>query len=93
MSARRSTTHIFQRPTYTTMIHNHDQIPFSHLTPCSPCYIPLNSTKFHPTQQTRRTPKHRGHGTHVEDDKLISTVSGVVERVNKLISVRPLKSR
>jgi exosome complex component RRP4 len=35
----------------------------------------------------------RGHGTFVEDNKLIASVSGIVERVNKLVSVRPLKSR
>eukprot|EP01130_Rhizamoeba_saxonica_P012602 TRINITY_DN5341_c0_g1_i1.p1 TRINITY_DN5341_c0_g1~~TRINITY_DN5341_c0_g1_i1.p1 ORF type:complete len:287 (-),score=59.64 TRINITY_DN5341_c0_g1_i1:17-877(-) len=33
------------------------------------------------------------HGTYVEDAKLYSSVSGVVERVNKLICVKPLKSR
>jgi len=35
----------------------------------------------------------RGHGTYVADSNLCATVSGVVERVNKLISVRPLKAR
>jgi exosome complex component RRP4 len=35
----------------------------------------------------------RGHGTFVQDAQLLATISGVVERVNKLISVRPLKSR
>jgi len=35
----------------------------------------------------------RGHGTLVEGTTLIATVSGVVEKVNKLVSVRPLKSR
>lgn len=35
----------------------------------------------------------RGHGTVMEDDSLKSTVAGVVERVNKLVSVRPLKAR
>ncbi len=29
----------------------------------------------------------------MENDKLVATLSGVVERVNKLISVRPLKAR
>lgn len=29
----------------------------------------------------------------MQDEKLVATISGVVERVNKLISVRPLKSR
>ena len=36
----------------------------------------------------------RGHGTLVRHDGvLIATVAGVVERVNKLVSVRPLRSR
>ena len=35
----------------------------------------------------------RGHGTYVSGDKLIATVAGVVERVNKLICVRPFKTR
>lgn len=36
----------------------------------------------------------RGHGTLVRDDgTLIATVAGVVERVNKLVSVRPVRSR
>ncbi|CAN0412637.1 unnamed protein product [Laminaria digitata] len=39
----------------------------------------------------------RGHGTYVEEGKnggpprLLACVAGVVERVNKLISVRPIK--
>lgn len=35
----------------------------------------------------------RGHGTHVEDSNIISSVSGRVDRVNKLVSVRPLRAR
>lgn len=35
----------------------------------------------------------RGHGTYVENDKLIASVAGVVERVNKLVCVRALKAR
>ena len=35
----------------------------------------------------------RGHGTYVDGDKLIASVAGVVERVNKLICVRPFKTR
>ncbi|EFJ51079.1 hypothetical protein VOLCADRAFT_73556 [Volvox carteri f. nagariensis] len=35
----------------------------------------------------------RGHGTQVVDEKLVATVCGVVERVNKLIYVRTLNSR
>ena len=36
---------------------------------------------------------HRGHGTYSVDGKLLASVAGVVERVNKLIYVKPLKSR
>ena len=35
----------------------------------------------------------KGHGVYVQDGKMIASVCGVVERVNKLISVRSLKSR
>jgi len=36
----------------------------------------------------------RGHGTMMlENNKLVATVSGFIERVNKLISVRPLNPR
>ena len=35
----------------------------------------------------------RGHGTFVADGRLIASVAGRVERVNKLISVKPVKSR
>ncbi|KAK9908925.1 hypothetical protein WJX75_004740 [Coccomyxa subellipsoidea] len=35
----------------------------------------------------------RGHGTQVIHNKLIATVCGLVERVNKLVSVRPLQQR
>ncbi|KAJ8325147.1 hypothetical protein BDV3_007282 [Batrachochytrium dendrobatidis] len=35
----------------------------------------------------------RGHGTFTEEQALVASVAGVVERVNKLISVKPLKSR
>jgi exosome complex component RRP4 len=35
----------------------------------------------------------RGHGTYVKDGMLVAAVAGVVERVNKLVSVRPYKTR
>ncbi|NXT84713.1 EXOS2 protein, partial [Zapornia atra] len=35
----------------------------------------------------------RGHGTYVEDEKLIASVAGIVERVNKLVCVRPMNTR
>ncbi|MFH4982212.1 hypothetical protein AB6A40_008921 [Gnathostoma spinigerum] len=35
----------------------------------------------------------RGHGTYLRGDELIASLAGAVETVNKLICVRPLKSR
>lgn len=35
----------------------------------------------------------RGHGTYVENGTLVASVAGIVEKVNQLISVRPLKCR
>eukprot|EP00092_Neocalanus_flemingeri_P013462 GFUD01014518.1.p1 GENE.GFUD01014518.1~~GFUD01014518.1.p1 ORF type:complete len:293 (+),score=82.28 GFUD01014518.1:52-930(+) len=42
---------------------------------------------------TRDTGFMRGHGTYMAEDVLFASVAGVVERVNKLISVTPLKTR
>lgn len=36
---------------------------------------------------------YRGHGTYVNNDEIKASVAGVMEKVNKLISIRPLKSR
>lgn len=35
----------------------------------------------------------RGHGTFVAEDMLVSSVAGVAQRVNKLVSVRPVRRR
>ncbi|XP_042334678.1 exosome complex component RRP4 [Sceloporus undulatus] len=35
----------------------------------------------------------RGHGTYLAEEKLIASVAGVVERVNKLVCVKALKTR
>lgn len=35
----------------------------------------------------------RGHGTYVDHEEVIASVSGTVERVNKLISVRAIRTR
>ncbi|KAJ1954706.1 Exosome complex component rrp4 [Dispira parvispora] len=35
----------------------------------------------------------RGHGTYIENDKVVSAVAGVVEQINKLVTVRALKAR
>ncbi|XP_065917212.1 exosome complex component RRP4-like [Dysidea avara] len=42
---------------------------------------------------TREIGFMRGHGTYSDEDKLVASVAGVVERVNKLICVRPFKTR
>uniref|UniRef100_A0A8C4QCP9 Exosome component 2 n=1 Tax=Eptatretus burgeri TaxID=7764 RepID=A0A8C4QCP9_EPTBU len=34
-----------------------------------------------------------GHGTYTDDEHLVASVAGVVERVNRLICVRPLNTR
>lgn len=35
----------------------------------------------------------RGHGTYLLDGQIIASVAGVVERIGKLVSVKPLRSR
>lgn len=35
----------------------------------------------------------RGHGTYLKNQQLISSVAGCLEKVNRLVSVRPLKTR
>ncbi|KAL0112505.1 hypothetical protein PUN28_012077 [Cardiocondyla obscurior] len=36
----------------------------------------------------------RGHGTYVDDEKILrASVAGILEKVNKLITIRPLKAR
>jgi len=35
----------------------------------------------------------RGHGTYVDSDEVISSVAGTVERVNKLVTVRAIRTR
>lgn len=42
---------------------------------------------------THDTAFMRGHGTFSENETIYSSVAGVVERINKLISVRPLRQR
>ena len=49
-------------------------------------FIALKSVLFHFIY-------FRGHGTYMQDECLYASVAGIVERVNQLISVRPLKSR
>lgn len=34
-----------------------------------------------------------GHGTYVENETVLANVAGTIERVNKLVSVRPLRSK
>ncbi|KAF5362122.1 hypothetical protein D9756_002647 [Leucocoprinus leucothites] len=35
----------------------------------------------------------RGHGTYVDDEEVIASVAGTIERVNKLVTVRAIRSR
>lgn len=34
-----------------------------------------------------------GHGTYVDNEEVIASVAGTIERVNKLVTVRPIRSR
>ncbi len=34
-----------------------------------------------------------GHGTFVHDEDVVASVAGTIERVNKLITVRPVRTR
>lgn len=48
----------------------------------------------HPGQKAvEGTGNIRGHGTNLVDGQLVATVSGMVVRTNKLVSVRPVNSR
>ncbi|MBX9694737.1 MAG: hypothetical protein K2Z81_20285, partial [Cyanobacteria bacterium] len=42
---------------------------------------------------TEETDYMRGHGTLLIEGKLVATLSGTVEKINKLISVKPLRAR
>jgi len=56
--------------------------------------MPLNSKITSPGESlTSSQAFMRGHGTYVDDDEVIASVAGTVERVNKLITVRPLQTR
>jgi exosome complex component RRP4 len=35
----------------------------------------------------------RGHGTQIQDERLVASVCGVIDRVNKLVTVRTLHRR
>jgi exosome complex component RRP4 len=56
-----------------------------------------NKQNFHivtPGEQITSDPAFmRGHGTYAQEDVVMASVAGVVERVNKLISVKPLRTR
>jgi exosome complex RNA-binding protein Rrp4 len=36
---------------------------------------------------------YRGHGTYVDGDEVVASVAGTIERVNKLVTVRALRTR
>ena len=46
-----------------------------------------------PTPCARADILFRGHGTYVDEEEVIASVAGTVERVNKLITVRAVRSR
>lgn len=54
----------------------------------------MRSVVLHHTLTSSRNEKCiSGHGTYVDGDEVISSVAGTVERVNKLFSVRPARTR
>jgi exosome complex RNA-binding protein Rrp4 len=58
--------------------------------------IPFTDHSVPRRRRTDDAPPHErrsGHGTYSSGGALVSNVSGVVERVNKLVSVRPLHAR
>jgi exosome complex RNA-binding protein Rrp4 len=52
-----------------------------------------SDARGHRTHLSPPLPLRRGHGTYEDDGELVANVSGVVERVNKLVRVRPLQAR
>ena len=58
----------------------------------------LSCGAFSPVRLRRRRrvevqSKRSGHGTFVDQDTVISSVAGTIERVNKLVSVRAIRTR
>ncbi|KAH9479702.1 Exosome complex component rrp4 [Psilocybe cubensis] len=45
------------------------------------------------SQGSKLTCPGDGHGTYIDDDEVIASVAGTIERVNKLITVRAIRSR
>lgn len=66
---------------------NHSLPTYVHAIPCS--LAPLCTHHHH----HHNTTLNRGHGTALVDGRLTATVCGVVQRINKLIYVQPVKSR
>ena len=54
----------------------------------SPSYLELD----HPLTWVYER-ENSGHGTYVQDDKVYASVAGTLERVNKLVTVKPLRTR
>ncbi|KAI8051013.1 hypothetical protein BDF22DRAFT_694393 [Syncephalis plumigaleata] len=61
---------------------SHSSIIMSGSTFVTPAQVVTSDTSF-----------MRGHGTYQEGNDIVSAVAGVVEQVNKLITVRPLRAR
>jgi exosome complex component RRP4 len=54
----------------------------------------FHSTFVTPAQVITNDPSFmRGHGTYQQDKNIISSLAGVVEQVNKLVTVKPLRAR
>ncbi|KAH8104062.1 exosome complex exonuclease rrp4 [Cristinia sonorae] len=64
--------------------------------------VDLNEDDYEPSGRKLTSPGEvltsshafmRGHGTFVENEEVIASVTGTIERVNKLISVRAIRTR
>jgi len=53
----------------------------------------LFSLRFGHRNRVEVQSKRSGHGTFIDQDNVISSVAGTIERVNKLVSVRAIRTR
>ncbi|KAL1760414.1 hypothetical protein FB107DRAFT_286955 [Schizophyllum commune] len=57
-------------------------------------YAPGGSKLTYPGETLTSTQEFmRGHGTYVDGEQVIASVAGAIERVNKLVTVRPVRTR
>jgi exosome complex component RRP4 len=61
----------------------------------SPCLYAVRSPLYALASNTmlKFNLKRSGHGTFIDQETVISSVAGTIERVNKLVSVRAIRTR